>query len=222
VRARSSRRAGLGLRRRARDVRVSGPPKSGPILTGTQLPFADLFCRALRDCSNASTSPSSTSSSLRLVFLLISGARLGVVKRAEVLIDVAWVPNYIFVPSMIRLELILLLQRYILDHFMSMFTYVRFPYVIFIVVMIYLWINLKLKLLFFPSATRGVEETRSLQIILLISEYHDASYEQRQATSCLCCCPCRWVPSSWRRPGARTSGPCRWTSWAAPAGRPPS
>jgi hypothetical protein len=41
---------------------------------------------ALRDYSNASTSPSSTSSSLRLVFLLVSGARLGVVKRAEVLI----------------------------------------------------------------------------------------------------------------------------------------
>jgi hypothetical protein len=41
---------------------------------------------ALRDCSNASTSPSSTSSSPRLVYLLVSGARLGVVKRAEVLI----------------------------------------------------------------------------------------------------------------------------------------
>jgi hypothetical protein len=38
---------------------------------------------ALRDCSNASTSPSS---SPRLVFLLVSGARLGVVKRVEVLI----------------------------------------------------------------------------------------------------------------------------------------
>jgi hypothetical protein len=41
---------------------------------------------ALCNCSNASTSPSSTSSSPRLVFLLVSGARLGVVKRAEVLI----------------------------------------------------------------------------------------------------------------------------------------
>jgi hypothetical protein len=41
---------------------------------------------ALRDCSNASTSPSSTSSLPRLVFLLLSGARLGVIKRAEVLI----------------------------------------------------------------------------------------------------------------------------------------
>ncbi|PVH62780.1 hypothetical protein PAHAL_3G396700 [Panicum hallii] len=41
---------------------------------------------ALRDCSNASTSPSSTSSSPRLVFLLVGGARLGVVKRTEVLI----------------------------------------------------------------------------------------------------------------------------------------
>jgi hypothetical protein len=41
---------------------------------------------APRDCSNASTSPSSTSSSPRLVFLLVSGARLGVVKRVKVLI----------------------------------------------------------------------------------------------------------------------------------------
>jgi hypothetical protein len=41
---------------------------------------------ALRDYSNDSTSPSSTSSSPRLVYLLVSGARLGVVKRAEVLI----------------------------------------------------------------------------------------------------------------------------------------
>jgi hypothetical protein len=41
---------------------------------------------ALRDCSNASTSPSSTSSSPRLVYLLVSGAQLGVVKHAEVLI----------------------------------------------------------------------------------------------------------------------------------------
>jgi hypothetical protein len=45
-----------------------------------------VFGSALRDCSNASTSPSSTFSSPRLVFLLISGARLGIVKRAEVLI----------------------------------------------------------------------------------------------------------------------------------------
>jgi hypothetical protein len=37
-----ARLAGLG--RRARDVRVNGPPKSGPILAGTRLPFADLFC----------------------------------------------------------------------------------------------------------------------------------------------------------------------------------
>ncbi|PVH31892.1 hypothetical protein PAHAL_9G254400 [Panicum hallii] len=41
---------------------------------------------ALRNCSNASTSPSSTSSSPRLVFLLVSGVRLGVVKGTEVLI----------------------------------------------------------------------------------------------------------------------------------------
>jgi hypothetical protein len=41
---------------------------------------------ALRDCLNASTSLSSTSLSPWLVFLLVSGARLGVVKHAEVLI----------------------------------------------------------------------------------------------------------------------------------------
>jgi hypothetical protein len=35
---------GFGRRAHARDVRVNGPPKSGPILTGMQLPFADLFC----------------------------------------------------------------------------------------------------------------------------------------------------------------------------------
>jgi hypothetical protein len=34
----------FGRRARARDVRVNGPPKSGPILAGTWLPFADLFC----------------------------------------------------------------------------------------------------------------------------------------------------------------------------------
>jgi hypothetical protein len=33
-----------GRRARARDVRVNGPPKSGPILAETRLPFADLFC----------------------------------------------------------------------------------------------------------------------------------------------------------------------------------
>jgi hypothetical protein len=41
---------------------------------------------ALRDCSNASTSSSSTFSSLRLVLLLVSAARFGIVKHAEVLI----------------------------------------------------------------------------------------------------------------------------------------
>jgi hypothetical protein len=151
-------------------VRVNGPPKSSPILAGTRLPFADLFChfesvtnitrgilglvtdlvfgtpkilavpsykyarvparktytedaqhastcratssscssactgdresrsleprpqrsctgrgqirflgRTLHYCSNASTLPSSTSSSPRLVLLLVSGARLDVV-----------------------------------------------------------------------------------------------------------------------------------------------
>jgi hypothetical protein len=39
-----ARLTGHGLRARARDMRVNGLPKSGPILAGTQLPFADLFC----------------------------------------------------------------------------------------------------------------------------------------------------------------------------------
>jgi hypothetical protein len=39
-----ARRAGPGRRARARDVRVNCPPKSSPILAGTRLPFADLFC----------------------------------------------------------------------------------------------------------------------------------------------------------------------------------
>jgi hypothetical protein len=33
-----------GRSARARDVRVNSPPKSGPILAGTRLLFADLFC----------------------------------------------------------------------------------------------------------------------------------------------------------------------------------
>jgi hypothetical protein len=59
-----------------------------------------------------------------------------------------------FIPSMILLGLILLLQYFILNHLISIFTYVRFLYVIFVMVMIYLRINLKLKLLFFPSVPR--------------------------------------------------------------------
>jgi hypothetical protein len=55
-----------------------------------------------------------------------------------------------FIPSMICLGLILLLQYFILNHMMSMFRYVRFLYAIFVMVMIYLQIKLKLKLLFFP------------------------------------------------------------------------
>jgi hypothetical protein len=54
-----------------------------------------------------------------------------------------------FIPSMIWLGLILLLQYYILNHLMSIFRYVRFLYAIFVMVMIYLQISLKLKLLFF-------------------------------------------------------------------------
>jgi hypothetical protein len=56
-----------------------------------------------------------------------------------------------FKPSMIWLELILLLQYFILNHLFSMFTYVRFLYAIFVMVMIYIRINLKMNLLFIPS-----------------------------------------------------------------------
>jgi hypothetical protein len=52
---------------------------------------------------------------------------------------------------MICLGLILLLQWFIFDHLFSMFIYVRFLYAIFIMIVIYLRINLKLNLLFFPS-----------------------------------------------------------------------
>jgi hypothetical protein len=57
-----------------------------------------------------------------------------------------------FIPSMIWLNLILLLQYFILNHLFSMFTYVHFLYAIFIMVMIYIRINLKLNLLFIPSS----------------------------------------------------------------------
>jgi hypothetical protein len=50
---------------------------------------------------------------------------------------------------MIWLWLILLLQCFIFNHLFSMFTYVHFLYAIFVMVMIYLRINLKLNLLFF-------------------------------------------------------------------------
>jgi hypothetical protein len=56
-----------------------------------------------------------------------------------------------FIPSMIWLGLILLLQYFILNYIMSMFRSIRFLYAIFIMVMIYLRISLKLKLLFIPS-----------------------------------------------------------------------
>ncbi|XP_025823852.1 uncharacterized protein LOC112899560 isoform X1 [Panicum hallii] len=52
---------------------------------------------------------------------------------------------------MIWLGLILLLQYFILNRLISVFTYVRFLYALFIMVMFYLRINLKLKLLFIPS-----------------------------------------------------------------------
>jgi hypothetical protein len=53
-----------------------------------------------------------------------------------------------FIASMIWLGLILLLQCFILNLLISMFTYVRFLYAIFIMVIIYLRINLKLKVIF--------------------------------------------------------------------------
>jgi hypothetical protein len=58
----------------------------------------------------------------------------------------------LFIPSMIWLGLILLLQYFILNYVMSMFRSIHFLYAIFIMVMIYLRINLKLKLLLFPTA----------------------------------------------------------------------
>jgi hypothetical protein len=122
---------------------------------------------ALRDCSNTSTSPSSTSSSPRLVYFLVSGARLGVVKtrggvdhrRRHLCLVIPVTQNtydflsltMFFIPSMIWLELILLLLYFILNYVMSIFRFIYFLYTTFIMVMIYLWINLKLKLLIFPT-----------------------------------------------------------------------
>jgi hypothetical protein len=57
---------------------------------------------------------------------------------------------------MIWLGLILLLQYFILNHLISMFTYIRFLYAIFVIVMIYLRINLKLKLLFIPYSISNI------------------------------------------------------------------
>jgi hypothetical protein len=57
----------------------------------------------------------------------------------------------LFIPSMIWLGLILLLQYFILNCVMSIFRFIRFLYTTFIMVMIYLWINLKLKFLIFPT-----------------------------------------------------------------------
>jgi hypothetical protein len=56
-----------------------------------------------------------------------------------------------FIPSMILLELILLLQYFILNYIMSMFRSIRFLYTIIVMVMIYFQIILKLKFLFIPS-----------------------------------------------------------------------
>jgi apolipoprotein N-acyltransferase len=59
-----------------------------------------------------------------------------------------------FITSMIWLGLILLLQYFILNRLISIFTYVRFLYALFFMVIFYLRINLKLKLLFIPSHQR--------------------------------------------------------------------
>jgi hypothetical protein len=57
----------------------------------------------------------------------------------------------LFIPSMIWLGLILLLQYFIFNYIMSMFRSIHFLYAIIVMVMIYLRINLKLKLLFIPT-----------------------------------------------------------------------
>jgi hypothetical protein len=57
----------------------------------------------------------------------------------------------LFIPSMIWLGLILLLKYFILNYVMSIFRFIRFLYTTFIMVMIYLWIIFKLKLLIFPT-----------------------------------------------------------------------
>jgi hypothetical protein len=56
---------------------------------------------------------------------------------------------------MIWLWLILLLQYFILNRLISMFTYVRFLYAFFVMVIFYLRINLKLKILFILSVRRS-------------------------------------------------------------------
>jgi hypothetical protein len=60
-----------------------------------------------------------------------------------------------FIPSMIWLGLILLLQCFNLDYIMSVFRSIRFLYALIVMVMIYLRINLKLKLLLFPTFIMG-------------------------------------------------------------------
>jgi hypothetical protein len=56
---------------------------------------------------------------------------------------------------MIWLGLILLLQCFNLDYIMSVFRSIRFLYALIVMVMIYLRINLKLKLLLFPTFIMG-------------------------------------------------------------------
>jgi hypothetical protein len=84
-----------------------------------------------------------------------------------------------FIPSMIWLGLILLqqyfilnyimVQYFILNYIMSMFRSIRFLYAIFVIVMIYLWINLKLKLLFSPSLFTLALAELSAGLLLLMA-----------------------------------------------------
>jgi hypothetical protein len=61
--------------------------------------------------------------------------------------------NIPFIPIMIWLGLILLLQYFILNYIMSMFRSIRFLYAIIVIVMIYLRITLKPKLSFIPTTS---------------------------------------------------------------------
>jgi hypothetical protein len=76
-------------------------------------------------------------------------ARGGADHRRHLLYPV--IPVSLEMYGFLSLGLILLLQYFILNRLISIFTYVRFLYALFIMVIFYLQINLKLKLLFIPS-----------------------------------------------------------------------
>jgi hypothetical protein len=137
--------------------------KSGPILVGTRLPFADLFCvtawtlphrRPLRPRRHGSSSSSSVgrdsaSLSVRRCWSSPSSSYPVIPVSLETYGFLSLTTS--FIPSRIWLGLILLLQYFILNRLISMFTYVRFLYALFFMVIFYLRINLKLKLLFIQS-----------------------------------------------------------------------